>query len=90
MGLALKGIQQRKDMMNSRRALCLCVYGEWNGVEQAEAGSSSIRTCRLGQAMVGEMEQGRPVREKLELPLNSPRLCEGLEVGSKGIFMLVD
>lgn len=34
--------------------------------------------------MVEEMEQGRPVRGKLELLLNSPRLCEGLEVGVKG------
>lgn len=84
MGMVLKGIQQRKDMMNSRGALCLCVCAEWNGEGRARAGSSSIRTCLPGHVMVEEMEQGRPVRGKLELLLNSPRLCEGLEVGVKG------
>lgn len=84
MGMVLKGIQQRKDMMNSRGALCLCVCAEWNGKGQARAGSSSIRTCLPGHVMVEEMEQGRPVRGKLELLLNSPRRCEGLEVGVKG------
>lgn len=57
--------------------------GEWSGVGQARAGSSSIRTCRPGHVMVEEMEQGGPVR-KLELLFNSPRLCEGLEVGVEG------
>lgn len=42
MGMVLKGIQQRKDMMNSRSALCLCVCGEWNGVGQAKAGSPQL------------------------------------------------
>ena len=38
------------------------------------------RSCLLGQVLMEDVEQGRPVGELLELPVKSSRLCKGLEV----------